>query len=180
MDVVMRNFWTGLAFFVVSLAYASLVGAQQADWETPPKQQNKEPEKVVGTPEEIARLFLQQTSINRNIVYILLHSAHTSPIVRSLYPKFGKDEVNKVVQQMVQPVVQKNYPAWEEHLIASYLEVFRPEELYSLAKRRTASPYFDVFRAKSGQVGPRMQERTKALLNAASRETIEAVANHFK
>ena len=85
-----------------------------------------------------------------------------------------------MVQQKVQPVLQKYYPAWEENLIATYLEFFRPEELYSLAKRRTESPYFDVFKVKSGQVGPRMQERSKTLLEAASRETIEAVAKHFK
>ena len=58
---------------------------------------------------------------------------------------------------------------WEVNLALTYLEFFSPEVLQSLAAKRTESPYFGEFQAKSPLIGPRMRKRIVAMDHAHGR-----------
>jgi hypothetical protein len=118
--------------------------------------------------------------VNRNIIYLMLESVLGQNKIKALQLKYGQEEVNRVVRMKIQPVIKNHIEEWEINLAATYLEFFSPEELDSLAKLRTSSPYFDAFRAKSAQVGPRMRERTGGLLREATAEAVTLVDDHFR
>jgi hypothetical protein len=168
-----------LALSLLFLLQTQTASAQQADWQTPPssdKQSEKsEKKQPIGSPRQVALHFVKHTGVNRNFVYILLHSTQTSPVVQSLYGQHPKETVDRAVRHGIQPVVRKYFEEWKINLAATYLDFFSAEQLHSLATLRTRSPYFQVFQAKSPEIAPAMRKRTGSLLNEATNEAIQII-----
>ncbi len=130
---------------------------------------------ALASNESDALWFVQEAGLGHNFSTMMTSVAVKTQTYQMIASDIGKDRAAALVNEHINRVVLKYQNEWNVNLANSYLEHFSVEELHSILREKSKSPYFKKFRGKQRAVGANMKDRSSELLEKAVTEAMQAV-----
>jgi len=125
---------------------------------------------------DAALTFVRSTGLNKNLSLILLESMkHDSLVVNAIKNKGLKQVQNIIVHAIISERIHFESD-WDQILANTYSQFFTANELISLARDKSQSPYFSRLVELQGEIAQRINTDGVNILSAAKRSIKSRVA----
>jgi hypothetical protein len=113
-----------------------------------------------------AVLFVQQQQLGRNLPAIGWMAATRTVTFATLVRQLGQAQATSLVRKKLEHYRGDYQATWDANLASAYADHLSADELNSLAKNGSSSPFASKLRAVQNDIGIEMQNTSKQLLTS--------------